>query len=119
MRMDRPEVDEISRTWAWGKWVPETRTARRGSAWIKYKAGGGGGVTIALTGQLPSGKNQVQQLWRNGKVWRYPNATFKTWRDRAAREVLMQARPAVPLSAPIRLTCDYWPGDSIVRDVSG
>ena len=76
-------------------------------------------MTIALTGQLPSGKNQVQQLWRNGKVHRYPNATFKAWREQAAREILMQARPALPLSAPIKLTCEYWPGDRIVRDVSG
>jgi Holliday junction resolvase RusA-like endonuclease len=75
--------------------------------------------TLALTGQLPSGKNQVQLLWRNGKIQRYPNKVFTNWRAKAALELLEQKRPQVALSAPISLSCDYWPGNRIVRDVSG
>jgi Holliday junction resolvase RusA-like endonuclease len=74
---------------------------------------------FSIIGQIPSGKNQVQLLWRKGKVHRYPNKTFTNWRAKASLELLEQKRPTMPLSAPIALTCNYWPGNRIIRDVSG
>lgn len=76
---------------------------------------------LALTGQLPSGKNQVQQLWRNGKVQRYPNKTFKNWRSQAMTQILEQANwgSRTIIRRPVCLTCNYWPGDQRTRDVSG
>jgi Holliday junction resolvase RusA-like endonuclease len=78
-------------------------------------------LIYAITGQLPSGKNQVQLLWRNGKVHRYPNKTFTNWRARAYLEILEQRPPGphLVMTKAVRLTCDYWPGNLIVRDVSG
>ncbi len=76
-------------------------------------------MTLYLNGQLPSGKNQVQMLWRNGKVHRYPNKTFTNWRASAHIEIMTQGRPAKPIEHPVRLVVDYWPGNLIVRDVSG
>lgn len=74
---------------------------------------------ISVTGQLVSGKNQVQLLFRNGRVMKYPNATFKSWRDKATMEIRKQVMSAPEIDRPIRLTCDYWPGDKRTRDVSG
>lgn len=73
---------------------------------------------FAITGQLPSGKNQVQMLWRRGNIQRVPNKTFTNWRAAAGLQLLAQPRPTLPLSAPITLIVD-WPGNRIVRDVSG
>lgn len=74
---------------------------------------------ISLTGQLVSGKNQVQLLFRNGKVMKYPNKVFKTWRDNAAKEIHAQFMGPPNIQQPVRLTCNYWPGDRRTRDVSG
>jgi hypothetical protein len=75
---------------------------------------------LSLTGQLPSGKNQVQLLWRNGKVQRYPNKTFTNWRSLSHVQILEQGGiPSQPITRPVRLTADYWPSNLIVRDVSG
>lgn len=74
---------------------------------------------ISLTGQLVSGKNQVQLLFRNGKVMKYPNKVFKNWRNKAAKEIGEQFMGAPNIEQPIRLTCNYWPGDRRTRDVSG
>ena len=74
---------------------------------------------LALTGQLPSGKNQVQLSWRNGKVHRYPNKTFVNWRANASVEILEQYSAGRTLTQPVCLTCNYWPGDHRTRDVSG
>lgn len=76
-------------------------------------------ITIALTGQIPSGKNQVQLLWRNGKVHRYPNKTFSNWRAKASIEILEQYGNGPTLTRHVCLTCNYWPGDAKTRDVSG
>lgn len=75
--------------------------------------------SLALTGQLPSGKNQVQLLWRNGKVRKYPNNTFKNWRANASLEIHGQCFRAPNISVPVRLSVEYWPGDRLTRDVSG
>lgn len=75
-------------------------------------------MTLTILGQCPSGKNQVQLLWRNGKVHRYPNKTFKAWREDAVKQWLGQT-PRVALGTPVSLLCTYWPGDRRVRDVPG
>lgn len=76
-------------------------------------------MTIALTGQLPSGKNQVQLLFRGGKVVKYPNKTFQNWRRSAAQEILTQGPPKTPIASPVAIVFDYWPGDKRTRDVPG
>jgi len=74
---------------------------------------------VSVTGQCVSGKNQVQLLFRNGKVMKYPNKVFKDWRDRASIEIRSQFMRAPEITKPVRLTCSYWPGDKRTRDVSG
>lgn len=78
-------------------------------------------LTLALTGQLPSGKNQVQLLFRKGEVHKYPNKTFTNWRSKAYLEILEQANwgGRTIITRPVRLTVEYWPGDARTRDVSG
>ena len=75
--------------------------------------------TFSITGPMVSGKNQVQLLWRNGKVLKYPNQTFTNWRQRALIELLGQDRPLEPIAHPVSLVCDYWPADLRTRDVTG
>ncbi len=74
---------------------------------------------LSLTGPMVSGKNQVQLLWRNGKVQKYPNKTFTNWRQRALMELLGQDRPSKPIALPVSLVCEYWPKDLKTRDVTG
>jgi hypothetical protein len=76
---------------------------------------------ITLNGQLPSGKNQVQLLFRNGKVMKYANKTFKTWREQSHAQIIAQANwgARTIIRKPVSLTCEYWPGDARTRDVSG
>lgn len=74
---------------------------------------------LALTGQLPSGKNQVQLLFRNGKVMKYPNKTFTNWRAAAMAQITPEFFCAPNIAQPVSLTIDYWPGDKRTRDVSG
>lgn len=74
-------------------------------------------LTLLLTGQLPSGKNQVQLLFRNGKVQKYPNKKFKDWKARSYVQIMDLYRK--PITRPVHLTCTYTPGDLRTRDVSG
>ena len=77
-------------------------------------------LTLALTGQLPSGKNQVQLSFKNGKVHKYPNKTFTNWRSFACLQILDQRDYRLPpLLVPVHLTVEYWHGDARTRDVSG
>ena len=80
-------------------------------------------LTLALTGQLPSGKNQVQLSFRNGTVHKYPNKTFTNWRATAHVQLLEQvsrcATRIPTITTPVRLTVEYWPGDARTRDISG
>jgi hypothetical protein len=76
-------------------------------------------VTLTLKGQCPSGKNQVQLLFRKGKVVKYPNKTFANWRQQACYQIHGECFQAPNISRPVRLTCDYTPGDLRTRDVSG
>jgi Holliday junction resolvase RusA-like endonuclease len=71
---------------------------------------------IAITGQLVSGKNRVR-IRRDGH--HYPEKHFINWRAKANLEVHSQLMRAPNIGVPIRLTCDYWPGDKRTRDVSG
>lgn len=74
-----------------------------------------------LDGQLVSGKNQVQLLFRNGRVHKYPNKTFTNWRSRCHR-ALAEQLPSLrypTITTPVFLTVDYTPGDARTRDVSG
>lgn len=77
--------------------------------------------TLALTGQLISGKNRVH-IRRDGH--HYPEQAFVKWRTQALMQILEQFRTPLGLrcstiTAPVCLTCDYWPGDHRTRDVSG
>ena len=80
-------------------------------------------IKLVLTGQLVSGKNQVQLSFKNGKVHKYPNKTFSNWRAAAHRQIFEQVELTLirdPIySVPVRLTVEYWPGDARTRDVSG
>lgn len=79
-------------------------------------------LLLTLHGQVPSGKNQVQLLWRKGKVHKYPNKTYANWRSRSHIQIEEQQLPAVrtpTITVPVRLTCVYTPGDLRTRDVSG
>ncbi len=77
-------------------------------------------LTFELTGQLVSGKNQVQLLWRNGRMVKYPNQAFKTWRSIAKFQISQQRPTSDPaITRPVRLIVEYFPGDLRTRDVSG
>lgn len=80
-------------------------------------------LMLALTGQLVSGKNQVQLSFKHGKVHKYPNKTFTNWRALAYTQLLEQvsrcATRIPTITVPVRLTVEYWPGDERTRDVSG
>lgn len=81
------------------------------------------GLCLALTGQLVSGKNQVQLSFKNGRVHKYPNKTFTNWRATAHVQLLEQvsrcATRIPTITVPVSLTVEYWPGDARTRDVSG
>lgn len=77
-------------------------------------------ITFTLTGQMPSGKNQIQQLWRHGKLVKVPNARFENWRWDAGTQLLQQrVIPKEPIDKPVKLYCFYIPGDRITRDIPG
>ena len=77
-------------------------------------------IAFTLKGQMPSGKNQQQLLFRGGRVIKYPNKRFKTWRDEAGYQLIQQGvKPAKPIDKPVALYCTYCPQDRRVRDVSG
>jgi Holliday junction resolvase RusA-like endonuclease len=79
-------------------------------------------MTFYLTGQMPSGKNQVQLALVQGRVMKFPNKRFKAWRAEALAQLdpqCAQEGAYLPLQSTIRLRCEYTPGDARVRDVSG
>ncbi len=73
--------------------------------------------TIALVGQMISGKNRVQ-VRRDGT--HFPLKQFTNWRAQAHFQILEQ-RPALPpaIDIPVTLYCQYWPADKKTRDVDG
>lgn len=77
--------------------------------------------TVILHGQMPSGKNQVQLSFKNGKLHKFPNKTFTNWRSRCHISIEEQApRSNYPtITIPVSLVVDYTPGDARTRDVSG
>lgn len=77
---------------------------------------------IYLNAQIPSGKNQIQLSTRGGRIHKYPNKRFTTWREQAATELREQTRvnPLTILkNADVFLSVFYHPLDRRVRDVSG
>lgn len=75
-------------------------------------------MTILLLGQIPSGKNQQQLLFRNGRVIKYANKRFVDWRKDAAAQIMRHGVKGT-MAKPVSLACVYTPGDRRVRDVSG
>jgi len=77
-------------------------------------------ITFALSGALPSGKNQVGIDTRGGRVRRFPNKRFERWRQEAAITLLTQVRvDEKPLRGPLVARIMYNPGDRITRDLPG
>lgn len=75
---------------------------------------------LVIVGQMPSGKTSgvKEGYTKTGKKYRYPNARFKAWRELAVGDLLKQWKD-VPVTEPVRLYCQYWPGDRRTRDVPG
>ncbi len=70
---------------------------------------------LVLVGQIKSGKNRIL-ITRTGH--RYPPKEFQVWRDAMVADFVKQwKQPAI--TEPVRLHCQYWPGDRRTRDVSG
>jgi hypothetical protein len=79
-------------------------------------------MTFRLSGQMPSGKNQVKTALVKGKVIRFPDKRFKAWREASLQQLNPQCDwqgNYLPIQTPVRLCCNYTPGDLRVRDVSG
>lgn len=71
-------------------------------------------LTVMLSEQLPSGKNQVRHAFVKGRRIRYPNKRFETWRAQAETEILLQRqtwpatlRHRLPLSRPMIMAVSY------------
>ena len=74
-------------------------------------------LTIAVTGQMISGKNRVR-IRRDGH--HYPEKQFINWRAKSYLEVLEQTEhKQVTINTPVMLKCWYWPSDERTRDVTG
>src|SRR5262245_42469029 len=95
-------------------------------------------VMIALSNQIPSGKNQQLERWvespklygnRIHKIKKKVlsgNPRFTAWKNQAAMEIMLQKRTwavdlrmALPLKCNLRMTVHYHPLDKTVRDVCG
>lgn len=82
-------------------------------------------MTFTLSGQIPSGKNQVKTAVVKGRVIHFPNKVFKAWREAMLPQLAVQAKKYIetgavlPVSSTISLECEYTPGDARTRDVSG
>lgn len=71
-------------------------------------------LELALTDQIPSGKNAIKQTFINWKKVRYPTKLFKSWRTTAASEILMQRgkwplqlKGSLPLRGDLIMTVSY------------
>jgi len=73
--------------------------------------------TLALTGKMVSGKNQIRIAVKHGKIQKYPDKTFTNWRARSYIQIMDLYRH--PLTIPVHLTVDYWPSDKRTRDITG
>ena len=78
-------------------------------------------MTFSITGQIPSGKNQVKTVLIKGKVLHIPDARFKKWKKGVLPELELQRGTCslFPIATPVSLECEYTPGDRRTRDVSG
>ena len=74
-------------------------------------------MTLALVGNLCSGKNAVK-ITRSGH--HYPGKRFKAWRDEAMLQLKSQViHNKLTPGCPVHLKVEHWPGDARTRDVSG
>jgi Holliday junction resolvase RusA-like endonuclease len=83
-------------------------------------------MTLYLSGQMVSGKNQIQIACRKGRPCRYPNKRFEAWKQDMSHQILTQLmalplkdKPQLPLRGDVSLSVSYVPGDRHRRDVSG
>ena len=83
-------------------------------------------LKLVLIGQIPSGKNQVEEHWRQGKKVRHGNARFTAWREAAGKEILLQKatwptalKMALPLLGDLAVCISYRPLDKTQRDIDG
>jgi Holliday junction resolvase RusA-like endonuclease len=75
-------------------------------------------IILSVSGQVPSGKNQVGLSFKGGKVHRYPKARFSAWR--ASFEVQARSQTKVRgLEERLRADVVIRQGDRIRRDVPG
>lgn len=77
-------------------------------------------LRAVLTGQMPSGKNQIQMSAPSaGVIRRFPKASFEQWRGTSYSQLDRQRGAWVKLLTPARVIVRYTPGDLIGRDVPG
>jgi Holliday junction resolvase RusA-like endonuclease len=77
-------------------------------------------VYVELQGQIPSGKNQIKIAVRQGRIFKYPDKRFTTWRQDALAQIHAQhGILAKPIWRRCSLSVSYTPGDHRIRDVSG
>ena len=91
------------------------------------------GLHVTLSGQLPSGKNQIGLRWEDDpsetlgevrlqRLVKHPNRRFSQWRDDALKQLqpqLAEWRKSLPIVTPVMLYIFYWPKDRRIRDRSG
>ena len=111
-RRDQDMIEPVRGGKPHGKLVPQATAHRLAPS-----------LALSLLGPMVSGKNQVQLLFRKGKVQKYPNKTFTNWRARAYQQILEQVELTLlrhPLfDVAMHLTVDYWPADKRTRDITG
>lgn len=89
-------------------------------------------LTIELTDQIPSGKNQIKEHYETDrktgrpKKVRHGNERFTMWRKAAGMEILIQRskwpllqKAALPLPGDLIARVSYRPLDPICRDLPG
>ncbi len=83
-------------------------------------------ISLILTAQIPSGKNQIKERFINGRKIRYPNKRFVAWREEAGFEIMQQkakwpthTKMALPLLGDLVVTISYRTLDKTTRDLPG
>jgi len=74
-------------------------------------------MIFTILGNCPSGKNKIL-VTRDGR--HIPGDRFVVWRKDAFIQLKAQRQiPKRPIDWPVKLKVDYWPGDRLVRDITG
>lgn len=83
-------------------------------------------LQITFHDQIPSGKNQVEEHWRQGKKVKHGNDRFAAWRQAAGMEFILQKakwtplqKMALPMLGDLVVTISYRPLDKTRRDLPG